>query len=280
MTDFFQIDNLQNVASRLRRLIVETVYNAKSGHIGGSLSSADILTALYFSEMNVNPAFPRMEERDRFVLSKGHITPAYYGILALRGFFHEDELKRFRKFDSFLQGHPDRNKVPGVDMSSGSLGQGISSAVGIALAGKLKNAPYRTYALVGDGEMQEGQVWEAFLFASQRKLDNLCVIVDSNGVQADGRVEDICGLQPMEEKLKAFGMNVISIDGHDFGEILQAFAQARKNKGNPTAIIAKTVKGKGVSFMENTSMWHGKIPSEKEFTIAMDELKGGNVCRK
>lgn len=274
MIDKKRLNNLQKTANTLRELAVEMVYRAKSGHIGGSLSSADILTALYFDEMKLSPVIPRWEERDRFVLSKGHITPAYYGILALRGFFPIEDLQGFRKFDSNLQGHPDRNKVVGVDMSSGSLGQGFSAAVGMALAGKLKSADYRVYALLGDGEMQEGQVWEAFMFASQHKLDNLCVIIDDNGVQADGRVEDICALKPIEEKIAAFGFAVIKSDGHDFPALLQAFSFARKIKGQPTAIVAKTVKGKGVPFMENKSIWHGKAPSVEEFKQAMQALKG------
>ncbi len=273
MIKFEQVKKLKEKAAILRRLIVETVYNARSGHIGGSLSSAEILTTLYFYEMNVDPQRPRMEERDRFVLSKGHITPAYYGTLALRGFFPVEELKGFRKFSSFLQGHPDRNKVPGVDMSSGSLGQGVSTAVGIALAGKLKKESHRTYTLLGDGEIQEGQVWEAFMFAAQQKLDNLCVIVDNNGVQADGFIEDIASPYPIDEKLKAFGLEVCVVDGHNFEALAQAFEKARNTKGKPTAILAKTVKGKGVSFMENKSTWHGSVPNAEQFERAMQELE-------
>ena len=275
MIDENKLNDLKNTAKMLRKLIVETVYNAKSGHIGGSLSSAEILTALYFGEMNINPAFPRKEDRDRFVLSKGHITPAYYGALALRGFFPISDLQGFRKLTSPLQGHPDRNKVIGVDMSSGSLGQGISTAVGMALGGKLKNADFRVYTLVGDGEMQEGQVWEAFMFASQRKLDNLCVLIDDNGVQADGRVEDICALSPIEQKLEAFRFNVVVVDGHDFNALFDAFDKAKQVKGKPTAIVCKTIKGKGVSFMENQSAWHGKVPNEAQYMEALQELSKG-----
>ncbi len=268
------INNLKEKAKTLRKLIVETVYNAKSGHIGGSLSAGEIMTPLYFHEMKVFPETPHAEEGDRFVLSKGHVTPAYYGALALRGFFSIEELKTFRKFSSPLQGHPDRNKVIGVDMSSGSLGQGVSAAVGFALAGKLKNSEYRTYTLLGDGELQEGQVWEAFMFASQRKLDNLCVIVDNNGVQADGAIEEISSPYPIDEKLRSFGFHVIVVDGHDFSALIGAFDEARKTKGKPTAIVAKTVKGKGVSFMEGKASWHGSVPNEEQFAVAMYELNG------
>lgn len=273
MTEFEKLQGLKEKAAELRRVIVKTVYDAQSGHIGGSLSSAEILTALYFFEMKLDPAHPRMEERDRFVLSKGHITPAYYGALAMRGFFPLEDLKGFRKLESYLQGHPDRNKVAGVDMSSGSLGQGVSAAVGIALAGKLKGADWRTYTLLGDGEIQEGQVWEAFMFASQHKLDNLCVIIDNNGLQADGSIDDIASPNPIDEKLRAFGFSVCVVDGHDLQAILDAFKQARNTRGVPTAIIAKTVKGKGISFMENQSSWHGKAPNTEQFAEAMRELE-------
>ena len=275
MIDKTKENNLKETANTLRKLVVQTVYNAKSGHIGGSLSSAEILTALYFNEMNIDPALPRKEDRDRFVLSKGHITPAYYGVLALRGFFPVEELQNFRKFTSPLQGHPDRNKVVGVDMTSGSLGQGVSAAVGMALGGKLKKADYRVYTLLGDGETQEGQVWEAFMFAAQRKLDNLCVIIDDNGVQADGRVEDICALQPLDKKLEDFHFNVIVVDGHDFNALFDAFERARNTKGKPTAILCKTTKGKGVSFMENQSAWHGAVPKAEQFELAMQQLSKG-----
>ena len=268
-----ELKGLKETAAALRRLIVETVYRAQSGHIGGSLSSTEILTALYFREMKLDPANPRMEERDRFVLSKGHITPAYYGALAMRGFFPIEDLRGFRTLASDLQGHPDRNKVSGVDMSSGSLGQGVSAAVGIALAGKLKSASYRTYTLLGDGEIQEGQVWEAFMFAAQQKLDNLCVIIDNNGLQADGSIDDIASPNPIDEKLRAFGFSVCVVDGHDFEQILTALEKARNTRGMPSAIIAKTVKGKGVSFMENQSSWHGKAPNAEQFAQAMQELE-------
>ena len=268
-----QIENLQSISKRLRTLIVQMVYNAKSGHIGGSLSSADVLTALYFHEMNVDAENPRLEDRDRFVLSKGHITPAYYGVLALRGFFPVEELATFRKLNSRLQGHPDKNKTPGVDMSSGSLGQGISAATGMALAGKLKGATHRVFCLLGDGEMQEGQVWEALAFASARKLDNLCVIVDNNGVQADGKVQDICPIQPLKHRLKDFGFAVCEANGHDFKSLIKAFVRAKKNKGKPFAIIANTVKGKGVSFMENQSSWHGNVPNAEQFEKAIAEIE-------
>ena len=266
------VKNLQFKAKYLRKKVVETVYNAKSGHIGGSLSAAEILTVLYFHEMKLNTENSRDEKRDRFVLSKGHITPAYYSILAMRGFFSEEELKGFRKNGSKLQGHPDRNKVCGVDMSSGSLGQGVSSAVGIALAGKLKNSEYRVYTLLGDGEIQEGQVWEAAMFASQHKLDNLCVIVDNNDVQSGDFIKNINSPYPIDKKFKAFGFNVISINGNDIKLLINAFLKARKCKGKPTAIIAKTIKGKGVSFMENKASWHGKVPSAEEFEKAIKEL--------
>ena len=273
MIDQKELQGLKETAAALRRLVVETVYRAQSGHIGGSLSSAEILTALYFREMKLDPANPRMEERDRFVLSKGHITPAYYGALAMRGFFPIEDLQGFRTLASYLQGHPDRNKVAGVDMSSGSLGQGISAAVGIALAGKLKSAAWRTYTLLGDGEIQEGQVWEALMFAAQQKLDNLCVIIDNNGLQADGSIDDIASPNPIDEKLKAFGFSVCVVDGHDLEALLETFEKARNTRGMPTAILAKTVKGKGVSFMENQSSWHGKAPNEEQFEAAMRELE-------
>lgn len=268
------MNNLELIkkANTLRKLVIKTVYGAKSGHIGGSLSSAEILTALYFERMKLDEKNAHWEDRDRFVLSKGHITPAYYSVLAMRGFFPIKELETFRKNGSKLQGHPDRNKVNGVDMSSGSLGQGISSAVGIALAGKLKKADYRVYALVGDGEIQEGQVWEAAMFASQRKLDNLCIIIDNNGIQSDGPIESINSPYPIDQKFLSFGFNVITIDGHDFEQIINAFDNAQSVKGKPTAIIAKTVKGKGVSFMENKASWHGKVPSSEEYELAMKEL--------
>ena len=255
---------LQKTAVLVRKGILTGIYNAKSGHPGGSLSAADIFTYLYFEEMNVNPDNPKDENRDRFVLSKGHTAPGYYSSLAHRGFFNVEELTKLRKVGSFLQGHPDMKHIPGVDMSSGSLGQGLSTAVGMALSAKLSNKEYRTYCLCGDGEIQEGQIWEAAMFAGHRKLDNLCVIVDNNNLQIDGTVEEVCSPYPIDEKFKAFGFHVININGNDFDEIDAAFKEAKATKGMPTAIIAHTVKGKGVSFMENNVGWHGKAPNDEE----------------
>ena len=269
---------LQKTAVLVRKGILTGIYNAKSGHPGGSLSAADIFTYLYFEEMNVNPDNPKDENRDRFVLSKGHTAPGYYSALAHRGFFNVEELTKLRKFGSFLQGHPDMKHIPGVDMSSGSLGQGLSTAVGMALSAKLSNKEYRTYCLCGDGELQEGQIWEAAMFAGHRKLDNLCVIVDNNNLQIDGTVEEVCSPYPIDEKFKAFGFHVININGNDFDEIDAAFKEAKATKGMPTAIIAHTVKGKGVSFMENNVGWHGKAPNDEEYKIAMEELgKAGDA---
>ena len=248
-------------------------HNAKSGHPGGSLSAADILTYLYFAEMNVDPQNPAKPDRDRFVLSKGHIAPALYATLAHKGFFPVEELKTLRKIGSRLQGHPDMKKIPGVDMSSGSLGQGISAACGMAKAAKLTGADYRVYAVLGDGEIQEGQVWEAAMFASHYNLDNLCILVDNNGLQIDGSIEDVMSPYPIDEKFKAFGFHVINIDGHDFDQIESAYNEARTVKGKPTAIIAKTVKGKGVSFMENKASWHGTAPNDEQYEVAMNELQ-------
>lgn len=269
---------LQKTAVLVRKGILTGIYNAKSGHPGGSLSAADIFTYLYFEEMNVNPDNPKDENRDRFVLSKGHTAPGYYSALAHRGFFNVEELTKLRKVGSFLQGHPDMKHIPGVDMSSGSLGQGLSTAVGMALSAKLSNKEYRTYCLCGDGELQEGQIWEAAMFAGHRKLDNLCVIVDNNNLQIDGTVEEVCSPYPIDEKFKAFGFHVININGNDFDEIDAAFKEAKATKGMPTAIIAHTVKGKGVSFMENNVGWHGKAPNDEEYKIAMEELgKAGDA---
>jgi transketolase len=269
---------LQKTAVLVRKGILTGIYNAKSGHPGGSLSAADIFTYLYFEEMNVNPDNPKDENRDRFVLSKGHTAPGYYSSLAHRGFFNVEELTKLRKVGSFLQGHPDMKHIPGVDMSSGSLGQGLSTAVGMALSAKLSNKEYRTYCLCGDGEIQEGQIWEAAMFAGHRKLDNLCVIVDNNNLQIDGTVEEVCSPYPIDEKFKAFGFHVININGNDFDEIDAAFKEAKATKGMPTAIIAHTVKGKGVSFMENNVGWHGKAPNDEEYKIAMEELgKAGDA---
>ena len=269
---------LQKTAVLVRKGILTGIYNAQSGHPGGSLSAADIFTYLYFEEMNVNPDNPKDENRDRFVLSKGHTAPGYYSSLAHRGFFNVEELTKLRKVGSFLQGHPDMKHIPGVDMSSGSLGQGLSTAVGMALSAKLSNKEYRTYCLCGDGEIQEGQIWEAAMFAGHRKLDNLCVIVDNNNLQIDGTVEEGCSPYPIDEKFKAFGFHVININGNDFDEIDAAFKEAKATKGMPTAIIAHTVKGKGVSFMENNVGWHGKAPNDEEYKIAMEELgKAGDA---
>lgn len=264
---------LQKKAVEVRKGIVTGVYNAKSGHPGGSLSAADLFTYLYFEEMNVDPKNPEDENRDRFVLSKGHTAPGYYAALALKGFFPIEDLKTLRHVGSYLQGHPDKKHTPGVDMSSGSLGQGLSVAVGMALAAKMQGKDYRTYCLCGDGEIQEGQIWEAAMFAGHRKLDNLCVIVDNNNLQIDGTVKDVCSPYPIDEKFKAFNFHVININGNDFDEIDKAFAEARAHKGEPTAIIAHTVKGKGVSFMEDKAGWHGKAPNEEEYKIAMEELE-------
>ena len=264
---------LQKKAVEVRKGIVTGVYNAKSGHPGGSLSAADLFTYLYFEEMNVDPENPEDENRDRFVLSKGHTAPGYYAALALKGFFPIEDLKTLRHVGSYLQGHPDKKHTPGVDMSSGSLGQGLSVAVGMALAAKMQGKDYRTYCLCGDGEIQEGQVWEAAMFAGHRKLDNLCVIVDNNNLQIDGTVEDVCSPYPIDEKFKAFNFHVININGNDFDEIDKAFAEAKAHKGEPTAIIAHTIKGKGVSFMEDKAGWHGKAPNEEEYKIAMEELE-------
>ncbi len=259
-------------ANNVRRGIIEGVYNAGCGHPGGSLSIADILTYLYFEEMNVDPANPKMQERDRFVLSKGHTAPALYSVLAERGFFPREELKTLRHFDSRLQGHPDMKGVPGVDMSTGSLGLGISAACGMALSAKVSGDSYRVYTVVGDGESQEGQVWEAAMFAAHYKLDNLVAVVDWNGLQIDGAIKDVMNPTPHDEKFLAFGWNVISIDAHNFSEIESAFAAAKGVKGKPTVIIAKSVKGKGVSYMENACEWHGQAPKEDLYKVALADL--------
>ena len=263
---------LQKKAVEVRKGILTGVYHAKSGHPGGSLSAADIYTYLYFEEMNIDPSHPEDPDRDRFVLSKGHTAPGYYSALALRGFFPTEDLKTLRHTGSYLQGHPDRKHIPGVDMSSGSLGQGLSAAAGMALAAKMQGREYRTYCLCGDGELQEGQIWEAAMFAGHRRLDNLCLIVDNNNLQIDGTVEEICSPYPIDEKFKAFNFYVITINGNDFDEIRKAFDEARQHKGQPAAIIASTVKGKGISFMENKVGWHGKAPNDDEYRLAMEEL--------
>lgn len=272
---------LQKKAVDVRKGIITAVHAAKSGHPGGSLSAADIFTYLYFVEMNVDPANPKAENRDRFVLSKGHVAPGLYSALANRGYFPVEDLKTLRHVGSYLQGHPDMKGIPGVDMSSGSLGQGLSCAVGMALAGKMQGKDYRTYCLCGDGEIQEGQIWEAAMFAGHRKLDNLVVIVDNNNLQIDGKVSDVCSPYPIDEKFKAFNFHAINVDGNDFDALAAAFAEARQVKGMPTAIIAKTVKGKGVSYMEDNAGWHGKAPNDEEFAIAMEELtkEGERLCQ-
>ncbi len=268
------INELQKIAKDIRINIVKTVYNAQSGHPGGSLSCADILTVLYFNQMNINPNEPKAEGRDRLVLSKGHSSPALYSTLAKRGYFDEKDLDSFRKIESKLQGHPDMNKVPGVDMSSGSLGQGLSVANGMALSSKMDSMGYRVYCILGDGEIEEGQVWEAAMTASKYKLDNLCVIVDNNNLQIDGNIKDVKGLNRIEEKFESFGFKVIPVDGNNIEQLIDAFDRAKMTKEMPTAIIAKTVKGKGVSFMENQAGWHGKAPNEEQFKLAIEELGG------
>lgn len=267
------MSNLPLIAAKGRLLGMEAVHRAASGHIGGSLSSMDVLTALYFGEMNIDPANPGDENRDRFVLSKGHCTPALYPILALRGYFPVDDLKMFRSVDGHMSGHAEMRHVKGVDMSTGSLGQGLSVATGMALAGKLDSKTYRVYALLGDGEIEEGQIWEAAMSAAKYKLDNLCAIVDVNGLQIDGATADVMPSEPLDKKFESFGWHVIKIDGHDFDSITAAFAQARTAMGKPTAILATTVKGKGVSFMENDAGWHGKAPNDEQFAVAKAELE-------
>ena len=268
------VQELKRTANQVRKNIITAVYYAKAGHPGGSLSSAEIYTYLYMKEMNVDPADPGSPDRDRFVLSKGHTCPGLYGVMAERGFFDREELKTFRHVGSRLQGHPSMRMLPGIDMSTGSLGQGISCAVGIAAAAKVKGKSYRTYTLLGDGEIEEGQVWEAAMFASAKKLDNLCAIVDNNNLQIDGTLEEVNSPYPIDKKFEAFGFHVINVaDGHDFNQLAAAFAEARTVKGQPTVIICKTTKGKGVSFMENNAGWHGKAPNEEEYKIAMADLE-------
>ncbi|MBR1742699.1 MAG: transketolase [Lachnospiraceae bacterium] len=264
---------LKKNANEIRKGIVTAVHSAKSGHPGGSLSAADILTYLYFEEMNIDPKDPKKADRDRFVLSNGHIAPGLYSTLAQRGFFPKEDLKTLRHVGSYLQGHPDMKHIPGVDMSSGSLGQGGSAAVGMALAGKLDKKDYRVYCLFGDGEIQEGQVWEASMFAGAKKLDNLVFIVDNNGLQIDGNIEDVCSPYPIADKFRAFNFHVIEIDAHDFDQIAAAFKEARETKGQPTAIVAKSTKGKGVSFMENQAGWHGSAPNDEQYEQAIKDLE-------
>ena len=268
---------LQTLACKVRIGIVESTNAAKCGHPGGSLSAADVFTYLYFKELNIDPADPKKADRDRFVLSKGHCAPGLYAALAHRGFFPVEDLLTLRKIGSYLQGHPNMNTVPGVDMSTGSLGQGISTAAGMALAAKVQGNPCRVYTLLGDGEIQEGQVWEACMFASHYKLDNLCIIIDNNGLQIDGNIADVMSPYPIVDKFLAFGFNTIAINGHDFDAIEKAFEAARKCKGQPTAIVMSTTKGKGVSFMENDAGWHGKAPNDAEFEKAMAELNAAEA---
>ncbi len=263
---------LEIKAYNIRKNAVTAVYSASSGHPGGSLSSADLMAVLYFDEMNVDPKNPKMEDRDRFVLSKGHCSPALYGTLAEAGFFDKEELKTFRHIDSRLQGHPDMKHIPGVDMSTGSLGLGISAACGMALSAKAYKKDYRVYALLGDGEIEEGQVWEAAMYAPHYKLDNLCIFVDLNGLQIDGSTAEVMNSSPLDKKFEAFGWNTLTIDGHNYDEIKKALRDARGTKGKPTAVIMKTVKGKGVSYMENSVKWHGVAPNEEEYEKAISEL--------
>ena len=274
---------LQKVANEIRKGILTGVHSAKAGHPGGSLSAADLFTYLYFEEMNIDPKNPKKQDRDRFVLSKGHTAPGLYSTLAQRGYFPTEDLKTLRKVGSYLQGHPDMKHIPGVDMSSGSLGQGISAAVGMALSAKISNESYHVYTLLGDGEIQEGQVWEASMFAGANHLDNLTVIVDNNGLQIDGRVEEVCSPYPIDKKFEAFNFYTICLeDGNDFDQIRAAFEEAKTGKGQTVASIAKTVKGKGVSFMENQVSWHGKAPNDAEYETAMAELEkaGEALCQK
>lgn len=274
---------LQKTANEIRKGIVTAVHSAKAGHPGGSLSATEVFTYLYFEEMNIDPKDPKKPDRDRFVLSKGHTAPGLYSTLAHRGYFPVEDLTTLRKLGSYLQGHPSMQYIPGVDMSSGSLGQGISAAVGMALSAKLSNDSYRVYTLLGDGEIQEGQVWEAAMFAGARKLDNLVVIVDNNGLQIDGKVEDVCSPYPIDKKFEAFNFHVINVaDGNDMAQLRAAFDEAKTVKGMPTAIVMKTVKGKGVSFMENQVGWHGKAPNDEEYAQAMADLEkvGEALCQK
>ena len=269
------IKELTKKTVEVRKGIIEAVYWAQSGHPGGSLSVADILTVLYFDEMNIDEKNPNWEDRDRLVLSKGHCSPALYSCLANRGYFPIEDLKTFRKIDSYLQGHPDKNKVPGVDMTTGSLGQGLSAANGMAIAAKMDNKDYRVYCILGDGEIEEGQIWEAAMTSNKYKLDNLCVIVDNNNLQIDGTIEEVMSSYPIDEKFRSFGFEIIKIDGHDIEEIKKAFEVAKNIKGKPTCIIAKTVKGKGISYMENQVGWHGKAPNEEQYKEAMVSLGTG-----
>lgn len=270
------VEELKNIANNVRIGIINMVHEAGSGHPGGSLSIADILTVLYFNQMNIDEKNPHSPQRDRLVLSKGHCAPALYSILAEKGYVDKEEFKKFRNIEGILQGHPDMNKVPGVDMSTGSLGQGLSVANGMALASKMRHEGYRVYCILGDGELEEGQVWEAAMTSNKYKLDNLCAIVDYNGLQIDGKITDVKGLDDLEGKFKSFGFNTIVIDGNNMEQIIDGFNSAKLCKGMPSVIIAKTIKGKGVSFMENKAEWHGKAPNDEEYNQAILELKGGN----
>ena len=264
---------LKKISKKVRRNIIDMIYKASSGHPGGALSITDILVALYFKEMNVDEKNPNMESRDRLVLSKGHASAGLYAVLCEKGYFPKEELSGFRKLNNMLQGHPDMKKIPGVDMTSGSLGQGLSVATGMALAGKIDKKSYRVYCIVGDGEIEEGQIWEAAMSASHYKLDNLCLIVDNNNLQIDGEISKVMNSYPIVDKFKSFGFNVIEIDGHNFEDIINALESAKNVENKPTAIIAKTIKGKGVSFMENEAGWHGKAPNEEQYSLAMKEFK-------
>lgn len=270
------IDELKEIAKKIRLGIIDAVYYGKSGHPGGSLSIADIMTVLYFDEMNIDSEKPDWEERDRLVLSKGHCSPALYSALAYRGFFPIEDLKTFRNINSYLQGHPDRKHIPGVDMTTGSLGQGLSAANGMATAGKIENKNYRVYCILGDGELEEGQIWEAAMSANKYKLDNLCVIIDNNNLQIDGTIDEVMSSKPIDEKFRSFGFEIIKIDGHNLEEIKSAFEVARNIKNKPVCIIANTIKGKGVSYMENKPEWHGKAPNDEEYKQAVEDIKKMN----
>ncbi len=270
------IDELKEIAKKIRLGIIDAVYYGKSGHPGGSLSIADIVTVLYFDEMNIDSEKPDWEERDRLVLSKGHCSPALYSALAYRGFFPIEDLKTFRNINSYLQGHPDRKHIPGVDMTTGSLGQGLSAANGMAIAGKIENKNYRVYCILGDGELEEGQIWEAAMSANKYKLDNLCVIIDNNNLQIDGTIDEVMSSKPIDEKFRSFGFEIIKIDGHNLEEIKSAFEVARNIKNKPVCIIANTIKGKGVSYMENKPEWHGKAPNDEEYKQAVEDIKKMN----
>lgn len=272
-TQKVSIEELKNIAKKIRLGIIDAVYYGKSGHPGGSLSIADIMTVLYFDEMNIDNEKPNWKERDRLVLSKGHCSPALYSALAYRGFFPIEDLKTFRNINSYLQGHPDRKHIPGVDMTTGSLGQGLSAANGMAIAGKIENKNYRVYCILGDGELEEGQIWEAAMSANKYKLDNLCVIIDNNNLQIDGTIDEVMSSKPIDEKFRSFGFEIIKIDGHNLEEIKSAFEVARNVKNKPVCIIADTIKGKGVSYMENKPEWHGKAPNDEEYKQAVEDIK-------